>query len=110
LAAILALVFSGSFKSIWKTLGSLSTAGMLVPAAIGLLSGWRPPGAGLAGMIAGSLGTASWAALRGFDIPFALRVEPLLPGIMLSVAAYAIVGIARHGRPPHAPLTSREHI
>lgn len=100
LAAGLALAFSGSFKSIWKTLGSLSTAGMLVPAAIGLLSGWRPPGAGLASMVAGSVATLGWAALRGLGQPFALGFEALLPGISCSVSAYVLVGLWRRRRAP----------
>lgn len=103
LAAALAMLFSGSFKAIWKTLGSLSTAGMLVPAALGLLSGWRPPGAGLAGMIAGAVGTLGWSAARGLGQPLALRVEALLPGIALSVAAYLLVGLTRRRPPETSP-------
>jgi SSS family solute:Na+ symporter len=92
LAAVLAMIFSGSFKAIWKTLGSLSAAAMMLPAALGLL-GWRPPGAGFAAMVGGASGTLGWAALRAMSIPWALKLEALMPGVSLSLCCYIIVGL-----------------
>ncbi len=96
LAMMLALVFPGSFKSIWKTMGSLSASAMLLPALIGTL-GWRPPGAGLAAMIAGATGTLGWAAARYWIGGWTLGVEALVPGLALGLVAYVVVGLSNTG-------------
>lgn len=87
LAMLAALLFDRSIKSIWKTIGSLSTSAILVPMLFGL-SGFRPRGAGVASMVAGIVGTLGWAALRQWAGPWALGIEALVPGLVLSVAAY----------------------
>ena len=98
LAAGLSFVFGGSFKTIWKTLGSLSTNAMLVPVAIGL-TGWRPAGAGFAAMVGGSVGTLGWALLRGLGLARAQSLEPLIVGLALSVGSYLVIGLtARSSR------------
>jgi len=92
LAMALALAFDRSIKSIWKTVGSLTTSAVLVPTALGL-AGWRPRGAGFASMVAGIVGTIGWAAARQWGGPWALRLEALVPGLVCSLTAYAIAGL-----------------
>lgn len=92
LAAALALLFSGSIKAIWKTMGSLSSAAVLLPMVLGQL-GWRPPGAGVAAMWGGVVGTLGWAALRRWGGPWALGLEAMVPGLGLSLAAYLLWGL-----------------
>ena len=96
LAMGLSLWFPGSFKSIWKTMGSLSASAVLLPALLGLL-GWRPPGAGLASMCAGVVGTLGWAAVRHWVGGDTLGLEAMVPGMGLALAAYVLVGLARRG-------------
>jgi SSS family solute:Na+ symporter len=97
LAMALALGTGGSIKAIWKTLGSLSSAAMLVPVLIGF-TGWRPPGAAATSMIGGSIGTLGWAALRRWGPVGASRLEPMIPGVALSLCGYALCAL-RGGRP-----------
>ncbi|MFH1132279.1 MAG: sodium:solute symporter family protein, partial [Pseudomonadota bacterium] len=92
IAVGLAFVFEGSIKSIWKTLGSLSTSAMLVPMVFGML-GWRPPGAGVTSMGAGVVGTLGWAAFRRWGSPGARRLEVMIPGLALSLLGYFLVGL-----------------
>ena len=97
LAMILALVYPDSIKSIWKTMGSLSTAAVLLPMVLGLW-GWRPPGAGAASMAAGIAGTLGWAAARGAGAQWAMELEALVPGMILAVLAYCAMGLRAHLR------------
>ena len=92
LAMGLALLFPESIKSIWKTMGSLSTSAVLLPMVLGLC-GWRPPGAGVAAMAAGLAGTLGWAALRRWAGAWALSLEAMVPGLGLALAAYAVMGL-----------------
>ncbi|MCC6750705.1 MAG: sodium:solute symporter family protein [Deltaproteobacteria bacterium] len=96
LAVLLSLASGGSIKGVWKTLGSLSTSALLVPMLLGQL-GWRPRGAGLAAMLAGAGGTLGWAALRRFGPPWARRLEVMVPGLGLSLSAYAGAGLLSRG-------------
>lgn len=89
LAALLALLFDRSIKSIWKTIGSLTTSAILVPMLLGS-AGLRAPGAGIASMLGGATGTLGWAALRLWGPPWARRVEALLPGLALALAGFAL--------------------
>ncbi len=89
LAALLALLFDRSIKSIWKTVGSLTTSAILVPMLLGS-AGCKPRGAGLGAMLGGTLGTLGWAALRLWGPPWALRVESLLPGLALALAGFGL--------------------
>ena len=97
LAMILALAFPESIKSIWKTMGSLSTSAVLLPMVLGLL-GWRPPGAGLASMAAGMAGTLGWAAARASGASWAMGVEAMVPGLSLGLLAYCAMGLLVHLR------------
>lgn len=90
LAIILSVVFSGSFKSIWKTLGSLSTSALLIPTSLRLLMGYHVEHAGFISMIFGASGTLIWAMLRGFRFSFALKIEALIPGAGLALIAYLL--------------------
>jgi SSS family solute:Na+ symporter len=92
LAMACALLFPESIKAIWKTIGSLSTAAILVPMLLGLW-GWRPAGAGVSSMIGGMIGTLGWAGLRRWGGDWALRIEALGPGLGLSLTAYVIAGV-----------------
>jgi len=96
LAMGLALWFPGSFKSIWKTMGSLSASAVLLPAIIGAM-GWRPPGAGLASMWAGVVGTLGWAAARHWVGGRTLGLEAMVPGMGLALLAYVLVGLLQQG-------------
>ena len=87
LAMGLALAFPESIKSIWKTMGSLSTSAVLLPTVLGFV-GWRPPGAGAAAMIAGVVGTLGWAAARQWGGAWAQGVEAMGPGLALALLAY----------------------
>jgi hypothetical protein len=80
-------------------MGSLSTSAVLLPMLLGML-GWRPPGAGLASMAAGVVGTLGWAALRRWGGGWALGLEALLPGLALSLSAYLIWGLRHRLRRP----------
>lgn len=93
-AMALALLFSGSFKTLWKTFGSLNTSALLVPMLFGL-AGWTPPGAGVASMVTGAAVTGACATLRLLGARWAVSLEPLLAGIAASVAAYLIVALRR---------------
>ncbi len=95
LAMVLALAFPGSIKSIWKTMGSLSTSAVLLPMVLGLL-GWRPPGAGTAAMAAGMAGTLGWAAARGLGVQRAMELEVMVPGLCLALGAYCAMGLRAH--------------
>ena len=95
LAMLFALVFPESIKSIWKTMGSLSTAAVLLPMVLGLL-GWRPPGAGSAAMAAGMIGTLGWAAARGAGAWWAMGLEAMVPGLALALLAYCAAGLRAH--------------
>jgi len=97
LATILALAFPSSIKSIWKTIGTLSTSAILVPMLLGL-SGWRPRGAGLASMVGGLAGTLGWAAARHWGGGAALQLEAMVPGLGLSLGAYAVAGLLERTR------------
>lgn len=92
LASFLAMFFHGSIKSIWKTLGSLSTSAMLLPMVFGLL-GFRAKHAGAVSMIGGIVGTLGWAALRQWGPASAMKVEALLPGIALCCLGYLITSV-----------------
>jgi solute:Na+ symporter, SSS family len=83
----LAVLFDRSIKSIWKTVGSLSTSAILVPMLLGL-AGIRAEGAAVASMLGGILGTGVWAALREWGGGFALGIEALVPGLALSLGGY----------------------
>ena len=93
-AMALALGTGGSIKAIWKTLGSLSSAAMLVPMLIGF-TGWRPPGAAATSMVGGSVGTLGWAVLRRWGPVSAARLEPMVPGVILSLCGYAMCSLRR---------------
>jgi SSS family solute:Na+ symporter len=97
LAAGLALCVAASRKWVWKSVGAMSTASILVPVLLGL-SGWRPPGAGLASMAGGIAGTLGWAGLRRWGGRSALRVEAMVPGLLLSLLGYVLAGLLDRGR------------
>jgi SSS family solute:Na+ symporter len=92
MAMALAMVFEGSIKTVWKTLGSLSTSAMLVPMMFGML-GWRPRAAGVASMAAGGGATILWALLRRFGPGWAARVEAMACGLGSSLLAYVICAL-----------------
>lgn len=93
LAMGFALVYHGSIKSIWKTMGSFSTAAMLAPMLFGFFHAKRhTPTAGFGGMLAGVLGVASWLLWQ--QLGHGLWLEPLYPGLALSVAAYWMIHAA----------------
>lgn len=95
LAAALAFVFHGSFKAIWITIGSLTTASLTVPLLIGF-SGWRPRNAGLAAMIAGAGMMLLWTIAREVSsLAWVTATQPLLPGLLCSLLAYLGVGLRR---------------
>jgi SSS family solute:Na+ symporter len=94
LAALLALLFDRSIKSIWKTIGSLTTSAILVPMLLGT-AGWRAPGAGVASMLGGATGTLGWAALRLWGPSWAGRVEALVPGLALALTAFVLATLLR---------------
>jgi solute:Na+ symporter, SSS family len=89
LATALALAFPESIKSIWKTVGTLTTSAILLPMLLGL-TGWRPPGAGVLSMSGGIVGTLGWAAVRRWGRASALRTEAMLPGLLLSLLGYCL--------------------
>ncbi|MCB9556646.1 MAG: sodium:solute symporter family protein [Deltaproteobacteria bacterium] len=92
LASALALVFDGSIKAIWKTLGSLSGAALLVPMILGYC-GLRQRGAGAASMLAGSLATLAWTFGRAQKWALCLRVEALLIGAGAALVAFLIAAL-----------------
>jgi solute:Na+ symporter, SSS family len=97
LASFLAMFFHGSIKSIWKTLGSLSTSAMLLPMLLGLL-GFRAKHAGAVSMLGGIVGTLGWAAYRQWGPASAMKVEALLPGIALCCLGYFVTSILQRMR------------
>ncbi|MCA9672980.1 MAG: sodium:solute symporter family protein [Myxococcales bacterium] len=97
LAVALSLYFRGSFKAIWKTLGSLSSAAVLVPMLLGF-AGFRPRGGGAAAMLGGTVGTLGWSALRRFGPPWAMKLEPLLPGLALSLLGFTAAALLARGK------------
>ncbi len=92
LAMSFALIYHGSIKAIWKTMGSFSTAAMLAPMLFGFFHrNRRTPMTGFSSMLAGILGVGGWLLWQ--KLGHGGWLEPLYPGLVLSVAVYWLVNM-----------------
>jgi len=92
-AVIFSSVYKGRIKSLWKTLGGLSTAGVLVP-GVAAFTPWSSESAAKASLLAGGLSFLGlqlypFRSTESFNVFFGR--EPLVTSLGISIIIYFVV-------------------
>ncbi|MGI5829819.1 MAG: sodium:solute symporter family protein [Bradymonadia bacterium] len=92
--AALAMAYS-SVVSLWRILGSLSAASLLIPILFAYYPRYKPRSSTtLAMILAGSISTIFWEAMKWHSGAYPWRIQPLFVGLSFSLFILAIERLA----------------
>ena len=105
-ASILIALWAQSVIKIWKELGSVGTSALLIPLASSFSSKWKMrPRPALAALLVGGLTAGFWVMTKPLAVcsgkdHYWLGIEPIYPGLLVSVLIFIFDFVTRNRRKP----------